>query len=129
MKAYTATGRRKNAIAQVRLASPGTGKVRINDRTIEDYLPVDIHRAQILRPFEVVKMEGKFDIAITTCGGGQTGQTGAIQLGIARALVSYDETFRTTLRSYGMLTRDPRMIERKKYGLKKARKRFQFSKR
>lgn len=129
MKAYTATGRRKTAIAQVRLMSPGTGKIAINHRTPEDYFPVEIWRANAFRPLELTQMDGKFDVSVTVRGGGKSGQTGAVALGIARALVEYDEQFRSKLRTADMMTRDPRMVERKKYGRKKARKRFQFSKR
>lgn len=129
MKAYIATGRRKNAIAQVRLLSPGTGKFQINRRSIEEYLQVDVWQVNAFRPIALAKMDGKFDVEVNVRGGGKSGQTGAIQLGVARALVEYDETLRSQLRNAGMLTRDPRMVERKKYGQKKARKRFQFSKR
>ena len=128
MRNYVATGRRKNAVAVVRLA-PGTGKCFVNQKTIEEYMPVEICRINALRPLEISKMEGKFDIFITARGGGFNGQTGAIQLGLSRALLEVDETLRKSLRLAGFLTRDPRMVERKKYGLKKARKRFQFSKR
>ncbi len=128
MKAFIATGRRKTAVAQVRMTS-GTGKIQVNRRTIEDYFPVDVWRQRAFSPLEVTKNGGKFDLFVTVRGGGLTGQTGAIQLGIARALVEYDEENRSKLRAADMLTRDPRMVERKKYGRKKARKRFQFSKR
>ena len=129
MKAYTATGRRKNAIAQVRLITPGTGKCKVNKIPVEEYFPVDVYRIHAFRPLELTKLEGKFDIHIKCSGGGKSGQTGAVQLGIARALVDFDEELRSKLKSAGMLTRDSRMVERKKYGQKKARKRFQFSKR
>lgn len=129
MKVYLATGRRKTSIAQVRLISPGSGKISVNNRTADDYFSVDQNRISAFRPMDVTKMEGKFDVSVTVKGGGSTGQTGAIQLGIARALVEYDEELRSVLRQHDMLTRDPRMVERKKYGQKKARKRFQFSKR
>ncbi|MGE5478869.1 MAG: 30S ribosomal protein S9 [Chloroflexota bacterium] len=128
MKAYTATGRRKNAVAQVRLL-PGTGSIKINKRELAEFFPVSLNQIEAIRPFAVTQTEGKFDLTVIVRGGGMTGQTGAIQLGIARALVSYDETLRSKLRTAGLLTRDPRMVERKKYGQKKARKRFQFSKR
>lgn len=128
MKALIATGRRKTAVAQVRMV-PGTGKIQVNKRTIEDYFPVDIWRQRAFSPLEVTKNAGKFDIFVNVHGGGLTGQTGAILLGIARALVELDEENRSKLRAADMLTRDPRMVERKKYGRKKARKRFQFSKR
>lgn len=128
MKANTATGRRKTSVAQVRLL-PGNGKITINKRSFEDFFPVDVNRITVMKPFEVTSSIGRFDVAVTVRGGGITGQTGAIQLGIARALVDFDETLRHQLREAHLLTRDPRMVERKKYGQKKARKRFQFSKR
>lgn len=128
MKAYIATGRRKTAVAQIRLL-PGTGKISINKRSADDYFPVEIWRNNAFRPLELTQMDGKFDVFVNVRGGGKSGQTGAIQLGIARALVEYDENLRTKLRGADMMTRDPRMVERKKYGRKKARKRFQFSKR
>ncbi len=128
MKVYSATGRRKTSVAQVRLVS-GTGKVLINKRTIDDYFPVEVWRIHALSPLQVTDNIGKFDVFVNVRGGGLTGQSGAIRLGIARALVEYDEKLRGKLREYELLTRDPRMVERKKYGQKKARKRFQFSKR
>ncbi|MCX8055684.1 MAG: 30S ribosomal protein S9 [Ignavibacteria bacterium] len=128
MKVYSATGRRKTSVAQVRLVS-GTGKVLINKRTIDDYFPVEVWRIHALSPLQVTDNIGKFDVFVNVRGGGLTGQSGAIRLGIARALVEYDEQLRGKLREYELLTRDPRMVERKKYGQKKARKRFQFSKR
>lgn len=128
MKAYIATGRRKTAVAQIRLL-PGTGKISINKRSADDYFPVEVWRNNAFRPLELAQMDGKFDVFVNVRGGGKSGQTGAIQLGIARALVEYDENLRTKLRGADMMTRDPRMVERKKYGRKKARKRFQFSKR
>lgn len=129
MKQYNATGRRKTSIAQVKLLTPGNGKVTINKREIINYFPVELNRNEAIRPLNVVEMFGKFDVNVTVNGGGYNGQTGAIQLGIARALVEYDEELKSKLRHAGFLTRDPRMVERKKYGQKKARKRFQFSKR
>ncbi|PKL86568.1 MAG: 30S ribosomal protein S9 [Ignavibacteriae bacterium HGW-Ignavibacteriae-1] len=129
MKALTATGRRKTSVAQVRMVTPGTGKVSVNKREFDTYFPVDLNRIEAVKPFMVTGTEGKFDVSVTVRGGGVTGQTGAIQLGIARALVEYDEEMRSPLRQAGLMTRDPRMVERKKYGQKKARKRFQFSKR
>lgn len=128
MKVYSATGRRKTSVAQVRLMS-GTGKVVINKRTIEDYFPVEVWRIHALSPLQVTENLGKFDVFVNVRGGGLSGQSGAIRLGIARALVEYDEQLRGKLREHDLLTRDPRMVERKKYGQKKARKRFQFSKR
>jgi len=129
MKVYSATGRRKTSIAQVRLLTPGTGKIEINDRELDNYFPVELNRNEALRPLSNFELLGKFDIAIIVRGGGYNDQTGAIRLGIARALLDYDEELKSKLRQSGFLTRDPRMVERKKYGQKKARKRFQFSKR
>jgi len=129
MKTYSATGRRKTSVAQVRMLTPGTGKFIINDRELETYFPVELNRNEATRPLNAVEMLGKFDISVNVHGGGYNGQAGAIQLGIARALVEFDEEFKSKLRQGGFLTRDPRMVERKKYGQKKARKRFQFSKR
>jgi small subunit ribosomal protein S9 len=128
MKATLATGRRKTAVAQVRLL-PGNGLIKVNGLAAEEYFPVDIYRMNAFRPFNVTKNEGKFDVVIKVKGGGKSGQTGAVQLAIARALNKIDENAHGPLREAGMLTRDPRMVERKKYGQKKARKRFQFSKR
>ena len=121
-------GRRKNAIARVKL-SDGSGKVTINNRELEHYFPLAILRSEVLKPFEVTETLGRYDATIRVLGGGTTGQAGAVSLGIARSLVALDEDLRTVLRNAGLLTRDPRMVERKKYGQKKARKRFQFSKR
>jgi small subunit ribosomal protein S9 len=121
-------GRRKNAVARVKL-SDGSGKVTINNRELENYFPLAILRSEVLKPFEVTETLGRYDAAIRVLGGGTTGQAGAVSLGIARSLVALDEDLRTVLRNAGLLTRDPRMVERKKYGQKKARKRFQFSKR
>jgi small subunit ribosomal protein S9 len=108
---------------------PGSGKVTVNKSPIEEYFPVEVYRREALRPLETSNLEGKFDIFIKATGGGKSGQAGAIRLGVARALVDFDGELRPQLHSAGYLTRDPRMVERKKYGQKKARKRFQFSKR
>ena len=125
---FAAIGRRKTSVARVYLRS-GSGEIVVNKRTMEDYFPLAWRRKQILRPLEVTEKSGQFDIVINTRGGGPTGQAEAIQLGIARALLKFDEELRKQLRDADMLTRDPRMVERKKYGQPKARKRFQFSKR
>jgi small subunit ribosomal protein S9 len=125
---YKAVGRRKTSVARVYLR-PGKGNVTVNKRTLDAYFPLEWRRKSLLRPFEVTGTAGQFDAVITATGGGLTGQVGAIQLGLARALVSYDDSLRKQLRDAGLLTRDPRMVERKKYGRPKARKRFQFSKR
>lgn len=128
MQARLCVGRRKNAVSRVKL-SEGSGKVIINDRDIEQYFPLDVQRNEVLKPFQVTETLGRYDAFVRVTGGGVTGQAGAIRLAIARALVAVDEDYRTPLRNAGLLTRDPRMVERKKYGQKKARKRFQFSKR
>ncbi len=129
MKVFSATGRRKTSIAQVRLISPGTGKITVNKASFEEYFPVAINRQEAAKPLFLTSNDGKFDINVSVRGGGKSGQTGAMQLGIARALVEFDEELKSPLRQNGLMTRDPRMVERKKYGQKKARKRFQFSKR
>lgn len=129
MKVFLATGRRKTSTAQVRLLTPGTGRITINKRSFEEYFPIAINRQEAAKALAVTNYDGKFDVSVTVRGGGKSGQTGAVQLGIARALVEYDEELRSPLRQSGLMTRDPRMVERKKYGQKKARKRFQFSKR
>ena len=127
-KATLATGRRKNAVAVVRLL-PGSGKFLVNKRPFNEYFPVDVYQMNALRPLQLSKNDGKFDLNITVKGGGLSGQTGAIALALARALVQIDSELHSAMREAGLLTRDPRMVERKKYGRKKARKRFQFSKR
>ena len=121
-------GRRKTARANVRLA-PGGGAITVNKLPVEEYFPVELQRREALLPLSVANLEGHFDIHISTNGGGKSGQAGAIQLGIARALVDYNPELKLLLRPAGLVTRDPRMVERKKFGQRKARKRFQFSKR
>jgi len=128
MQPRMTVGRRKNAIARVKLID-GSGKITVNKREFEKYFPLAIQRDEIMKPFKVTDTIGRFDAMIRVNGGGQNGQAGAVRLGIARSLVALDEDARTALRGAGLLTRDPRMVERKKYGQKKARKRFQFSKR
>ncbi|MBM7558836.1 30S ribosomal protein S9 [Marinitoga litoralis] len=129
---YYGTGRRKTSVARVHLR-PGEGKVRVNKKEYESltaYLNNNpVWSKHALEPLAVTGNEGKFDLVITVEGGGMNGQAGAIRLGIARALLNYDESLRPVLRKYGLLTRDPREVERKKYGLKKARRAPQFSKR
>ena len=125
---YQGTGRRKNSIARVRLV-PGTGQFSVNGRTLEDYISYETLREDIKRPLTVTETEGKFDVIVLAHGGGFTGQAGAIRHGIARALIQADAELRPALKAEGFLTRDARMKERKKYGLKKARRAPQFSKR
>jgi small subunit ribosomal protein S9 len=127
VRAY-GTGRRKNSVARVWLR-PGEGKIQVNDRPVDEFFPRPTLKMLLAQPLKVVGMEGKFDVLATVSGGGTSGQAGAIRLGIARALVRLDEAMRTTLKKAGLLTRDPRVKERKKYGQKGARARFQFSKR
>lgn len=128
MKTYGGTGRRKTSVAQVRLIS-GTGNVLVNRKSIEEYFPIETYRKDALLPMEITSTNAQFDVLVTVKGGGKAGQAGAVKLGVARALLEYNEELRGVLRPAGVLTRDPRMVERKKYGQKKARKRFQFSKR
>ncbi len=124
-----ATGRRKNATARVWLY-PGTGEMTVNGRPVQEYFPRETLQISARQPFAVTDTKGQFDIYATVSGGGIAGQAGAIRHGISRALASFDvERFRSKLKAAGFLTRDPRMVERKKYGLHKARKRPQFSKR
>ena len=123
-----AVGRRKQAIARVRLV-PGSGTITINGRTLEDYFPNKLHQQLINDPFTLLELAGSYDVIARISGGGPSGQAGALRLGIARALVEYDAELRSRLRKAGLLTRDPRAKERKKYGMAGARKRFQFSKR
>ncbi|MFZ0245191.1 30S ribosomal protein S9 [Candidatus Binatus sp.] len=122
------TGRRKTAVARVRML-PGSGTITINERTLEDYFPRPTSRMRILEPFEATETVGQYDVLVSVEGGGIAAQADAVRHGISRALVSATETLRPTLRKGGMLTRDPREVERKKYGRHKARKRPQYSKR
>ena len=121
-------GRRKSAVARLTIR-PGTGLWRINGRELDEYFPMHRHREVVERPLGVVGAEGTYDLLIRVRGGGPTGQAGAVQLAVARALVEADPDQRPVLRSHGLLTRDSRSVERKKSGQPKARKRFQFSKR
>lgn len=123
-----ATGRRKRAIARVRL-SVGQGVIKINDKLYDEYFPRKAHQQFVLAALDATQSLARFDISIKTHGGGQTGQAGAVRHGIARALLALDVTMKEALRKNGYLTRDPREKESKKYGRKRARKRFQFSKR
>ena len=125
---FYATGRRKKSVARVCL-SKGTGKITINGRSIDDYFGLETLKIIVAQPLAVSGQEGKIDVECKVTGGGYTGQAGAIRHGIARALTEMEASFRPTLKAEGLLTRDPRMKERKKYGLKKARRAPQFSKR
>ena len=126
---FWGTGRRKKAIARVRLIPAGSGAIIINDRSLEDYFPMGTLQYIVKQPLKEVEAEGKYDICVSVIGGGYTGQAGAIRLGIARALLQAEPECRPALKKAGFLTRDPRVKERKKYGLKKARRAPQFSKR
>ena len=125
---FYGTGRRKKSVARVRVYA-GTGKITINDRDIDDYFGLETLKLIVRQPFGVTGTEGTFDIVCRVGGGGVTGQAGAIRHGLSRALLQYDENLRPELKKAGFLTRDPRMKERKKYGLKGARRAPQFSKR
>ncbi|HPR24309.1 MAG TPA: 30S ribosomal protein S9 [Bacillota bacterium] len=126
---YNGTGRRKSSVARVRLI-PGKGNITINNKPLDDYLAMEIVKREVKRPFEIAGCEGKFDVIARVHGGGTTGQAGALRHGISRALCQADrDAYRAVLKDAGFLTRDPRMKERKKYGLKKARRASQFSKR
>jgi len=125
---YYATGKRKNSIARVWMM-PGSGKVTINDKTMDQYFGREVLKMIIRQPFEVTGTVDKFDVLVSVLGGGNSGQAGAIRHGIAKALLEVDAESRIKLRKEGLLTRDPRAVERKKYGQKGARARFQFSKR
>jgi small subunit ribosomal protein S9 len=128
-RTYTwGVGRRKSACARVRIA-PGSGKIEINGRTLNDYFTAERDRKAIFGPLEVTSVAGKMDVLVNADGGGPSGQTGAIVMGLGRALAKYDTAHEVPLRAAGFLTRDSRMKERKKYGQRGARRRFQFSKR
>lgn len=126
---FWGTGRRKKAIARVRLVPAGSGAIIINDRSLEEYFPMGTLQYIVKQPLKEVEAEGKYDVLVNVVGGGYTGQAGAIKLGIARALIEAEPETRAALKKAGFLTRDPRAKERKKYGLKKARRAPQFSKR
>ena len=125
---YKATGRRKEASARV-ILKPGTGIIKVNKRSVEDYFPRETLRMIIQQPFEVCNLVGKYDTNVIVTGGGTSAQAGAIRHGISRSLVTMDENLKKKLKKAGFIIRDPRMKERKKYGQKGARKKFQFSKR
>ena len=128
MDMINAIGRRKSSVARVYM-TPGSGEVVINGRTAENFFPLATHRQNLLRPFVVTETEGKFDLKVNVKGGGTTGQVEAIRLAISRAMCELNDENRGILKPEGLLTRDPRMVERKKFGQPKARKQFQFSKR
>jgi len=128
MQFFDAVGRRKTSVARV-IITPGTGKRTINLLPMKKYLAREILEMIVEQPFEVVQLGDKFDLKVNVYGGGLASQAGAIRHGISRALIKYDEALRGALKAKGLLTRDPRMVERKKPGRPKARKRFQFSKR
>lgn len=128
MEVINALGRRKTAVARIYLKE-GEGKITVNDRDFKEYFPTAILQYQILEPFEITNCTGKYDLKVNIDGGGITGQAEALSLAISRALIKINEEYRPLLKVKGMLRRDPRMVERKKFGQKKARKRFQFSKR
>jgi len=121
-------GRRKTSVARI-FMKEGKGEITVNGRSFESYFPIETHRVDIMKPFTVTGTVGKYDVKVNVKGGGITGQAGAIRLAIARALLEVDPEFRAVLKPAKLLTRDPRMVERKKYGRPKARKKFQFSKR
>ena len=125
---FLGTGRRKTAVARVRLAT-GSGKITVNRRTFENYFPLETLRATVMQPLTVAGALEKFDVRVSVAGGGPNGQADAVRHGISRALIKFDANLRPPLKAEGLLTRDPRMRERKKYGQPGARKRFQFSKR
>ena len=125
---FYGTGRRKSSVARVRVYN-GTGKITINNRDIDEYFGLETLKLIVRQPLNLTSTEGKFDIVCTVAGGGVTGQAGAIRHGLSRALLQFDPELRATLKKAGLLTRDPRMKERKKYGLKAARRAPQFSKR
>ncbi|MCO6531122.1 MULTISPECIES: 30S ribosomal protein S9 [Lactobacillus] len=126
--AYAGTGRRKDAVARVRLV-PGSGKITVNNKDVDQYIPFPNLVKDLKQPLTLTETDSQYDVKVNVNGGGFSGQAGAIRLGIARALLEVDPDFRGPLKKAGFLTRDPRMVERKKPGLKKARKASQFSKR
>ncbi|MFO1487100.1 MAG: 30S ribosomal protein S9 [Verrucomicrobiota bacterium] len=125
---FLGTGRRKTSVARVRLAV-GSGKITVNGRTFENYFPMELQRGTVRQPLTITNTADKYDVKVNVTGGGPIGQAGAVRHGIARALLTADAALRPALKAEGLLTRDPRMRERKKYGQPGARKRFQFSKR
>ncbi len=128
MEPILSLGRRKTAIARVTLTE-GTGEITVNGREGQDYFPVTMQQFKLQQPFKLTETVGKYDVTVTVDGGGITGQVDAVRLGIARALVQIDAEHKPKLKAEELMTRDPRAVERKKFGRKKARKRYQFSKR
>lgn len=128
MEVINTLGRRKTAVARVYMKE-GKGNITVNKRDYKEFFPVATLQAKVLQAFDITETTGKYDVIINVSGGGITGQAEAVRLGISRALVKVDEEFRSPLRQNGLMTRDPRMVERKKPGQPKARKKFQFSKR
>ena len=128
MEVINTIGRRKTSVARIYM-QPGKGKISVNNKDMQEYFPVDIMQIIVKQPLAVVDVDGKYDIKVNVDGGGVKGQAEAVRLAIARALCEVDEEFRPPLKKEGFLTRDSRMVERKKYGRRKARKKFQFSKR
>lgn len=128
MEVINTSGRRKKSVARIYMV-PGKGKVKVNNKTLEDFFPVKNHQLVVNQPLSVTDNLGKFDINVNVNGGGITGQASAISLAISKGLVTIDAELKPLLREHGLMTRDPRMVERKKPGQKKARKKFQFSKR
>ncbi|UII21236.1 30S ribosomal protein S9 [Fulvivirga ligni] len=128
MEVISSIGRRKTSVARI-YVSAGNGEITVNSRSLEDYFPSEILRTIVKQPLNIVEVEGSYDIKVNVDGGGPAGQAEAIRLAVSRALVDIDTEFRPPLKKEGFLTRDPRMVERKKYGRRKARRRFQFSKR
>ncbi len=128
MEVINTLGRRKSSVARIYM-KPGKGNIIINNRTVEDYFPIAEQQLKLKRPFELTETEGQYDIKVNVKGGGPTGQVEAIRMAISRALVKINEEYKPKLKTEKLLTRDPRMVERKKFGQPKARKKFQFSKR
>ena len=128
MKQFWGTGRRKTSVASVRI-TPGKGEFIINDKDVDQFIDLQSNKEKILKPLVVTELKGQYNIVANVKGGGLNGQTGAIQLGLARAIIDMDPELKQKLKDADLLTRDSRMVERKKYGRKKARKKFQFSKR
>ncbi len=128
MEQINTIGRRKKSVARIYMI-PGSGEIIINGRKLDDYFPSEIHKIIIKQPLTIVEQDGKYDIKVNVNGGGFKGQAESIRMAVARALTQIDNEFRPPLKKEGFLTRDPRMVERKKYGRRKARRRFQFSKR